>query len=204
MPACLQVANLVRQLAVGFQLAEQPSDTIGPHAVRIEVVEHAVEVLTQARNRIDRPPSDTQDRYEIDVMDTTGTPVASVRVVGEPVPVTDAHVAAFVEQAMATPDPEHHASNRRYFDDLPHAETIPAHGAIHVDGVGNLWVEVYRLPGDDQPRWTVFDPQHRMLGTVAFPQRFLLHQIGSDFVLGRWTDDLSVEHVRVYDLIKPR
>jgi hypothetical protein len=42
-----------------------------------------------------------------------------------------------------------------------------------------------------------------MLGSVALPDRFRPTQIGSDFVLGVWSDDLDVQHVRMYRLDKP-
>jgi hypothetical protein len=146
----------------------------------------------------------TQDRYEIDVWDTTGTMVTSVRAAREPVPVTPAQVDAYKEEAMAGYSGEDAAYHRTLMRDTPHAEMFPAYGSIVVDAEGNLWVEVYRPPGDDQPRWTVFDAAHRMLGTVAFPQGLTVFQIGADFVLGRWTDDFGVEHVRLHDLIKPQ
>ena len=39
-----------------------------------------------------------------------------------------------------------------------------------------------------------------MLGEVETPPEFQVFQIGSDFVLGRWTDDLDVEQVQLYKL----
>ena len=42
-----------------------------------------------------------------------------------------------------------------------------------------------------------------MLGTLSVPDRFVIHDVGRDFVLGKWTDDLDVEHVQMYELIKP-
>ena len=51
-------------------------------------------------------------------------------------------------------------------------------------------------------RWTVFDSQGVMLGVVQTPPAFLVYQIGADFVLGSWSDELDVEHVRLYELIK--
>jgi hypothetical protein len=148
--------------------------------------------------------SGTQDRYEIDVRDTTGTLVASVRAAREPVPVTEAEVDAYKAEAMAGYSGEDAAHHRTLMRDTPHAEVFPAHGAILVDADGNLWVEEYRQPGDDRPRWTVFDPAHGMLGTVELPEGLTVFQIGADFVLGKWTDDFGVEHVRLHDLIKPR
>jgi hypothetical protein len=35
------------------------------------------------------------------------------------------------------------------------------------------------------------------------PERFLVFAIGSDWVIGRWRDELDVEHVRLYELHKP-
>ncbi len=79
---------------------------------------------------------------------------------------------------------------------------MPAYRSLVVDTEGNLWVEEYRRPGDDQPRWTVFNLDGEMLGLVETPPRFSIYQIGSDFVLGRWHDDLDVEHVQLYELLK--
>jgi hypothetical protein len=41
-----------------------------------------------------------------------------------------------------------------------------------------------------------------MLGVIETPERFTIHQIGDDFVLGSWADELDIEHVRLYQLIK--
>ena len=56
-----------------------------------------------------------------------------------------------------------------------------------VDDPGNIWVLEYNRPGDGQPRWTVFDPDGRLLGTLEFPIGFTPHHIGEDFVLGECT-----------------
>jgi hypothetical protein len=146
----------------------------------------------------------TQDRYEIDLWDTTGTLVASVRVDGDPMPVTDDWVDAYIEEAVAEVDPEVEQRRRAALEETPHVETFPAYGSILVDTEGNLWVQDFLLPGDHRPRWTVFDPEHRMLGTVDMPPGVIVRQIGSDFVLGWWRDELDVEHVQLYDLIKPQ
>jgi len=86
--------------------------------------------------------------------------------------------------------------------DVPFPKTMPAYGNIIVDVEGNLWVEEYRRPWEDQPRWTVFNREGGLLGVVRTPPRLEIYQIGSDYVLGRWEDELRVEHVRQYELIK--
>jgi hypothetical protein len=87
--------------------------------------------------------------------------------------------------------------------DLPYPESMPAHGDIVVDADGNLWVEEYLPMGETDPKWSVFDSSHQLLGSVDLPPDFTVHQIGSDFVLGVWHDELDVEQVRSYELIKP-
>src|SRR5690606_36250403 len=89
-------------------------------------------------------------------------------------------------------------------DAMPYPETFPAYQQLATDPAGNLWVEEYRRPGDDQPRWTVFDPSGQMLGTVDMPSGFTSVEIGNDYVLGIWKDEFDVEHVRLYGLTKPR
>jgi hypothetical protein len=86
---------------------------------------------------------------------------------------------------------------------MPFPETMPAHGDIQADRAGNLWVSDYMVTPDDPARWTVFDPEGRMLGAVVTPARFRVHDIGEDYVLGAWKDELDVEHVRVFPLEKP-
>ena len=52
------------------------------------------------------------------------------------------------------------------------------------------------LPGD------VFDPDGIWLGTVATPRGLRVTEIGTDYVVGVWRDELDVEYIRVYDLEK--
>jgi hypothetical protein len=99
-------------------------------------------------------------------------------------------------------DPVARQAIQRMLIDMPFPETLPAYGEFRVDEEGNLWVSDYRRPGEKATRWTVFDPSGAALGVVEMPPRFTPYQIGSDFVLGRWQDELDVEHVRVYGLLK--
>jgi hypothetical protein len=85
---------------------------------------------------------------------------------------------------------------------MPWPDVMPAYGEFMTDAEGNLWVFEYLRPGDEEPRWTVVDPHGTMLGIVETPPRFRISQIGSDFMLGHWRDELGVEHVRMYELLK--
>ena len=85
-------------------------------------------------------------------------------------------------------------------------DRIPAHGnRMQVDAEGNIWLQQYDVESSpDRPtRWSVFDPEGRLLGVVETPARFIVNDIGADYVLGIWVDELDVQHVRMYRLSKP-
>ena len=57
-------------------------------------------------------------------------------------------------------------------------------------------------PGESTRRWTVFNSNGSVVAMLQGPERFDPLQIGIDFVLGRWTDELGEEHIHVYRLTK--
>jgi sugar lactone lactonase YvrE len=69
-----------------------------------------------------------------------------------------------------------------------------------VDADGNLWVLDYARPGDDGRHWTVFSADGRALGRVETPPGLRVLEIGRDYVLGVWQDELDVEYVRMHRL----
>lgn len=92
---------------------------------------------------------------------------------------------------------------RLYSRDLPIPDRLPAYGdEMQVDAGGNLWVERYRLPWESERWWDVFDPEGRWLGAVRTPDRVRVLEIGRDYLLGRHLDELRVERVRLYRLVK--
>ena len=88
-------------------------------------------------------------------------------------------------------------------DEMPLPLTMPSYEHARVDALSNVWVKEYNRPGDNTPRWSMFDSSGVWLGTLTFPVRFEPLDIGSDYVLGLWRDEDDVEHVRMYQLVKP-
>lgn len=84
----------------------------------------------------------------------------------------------------------------------PFPATMPAFEDLVLDSEGCLWVEAYVPPGalPGPSNWSVYDPQGRFLGVVAMPERLHPLEIGAEYVLGLWKNDLDVELVRLYDL----
>lgn len=92
----------------------------------------------------------------------------------------------------------------RMLSEMPYPEWLPPYEQLEVDPDGNLWVADYRTAPDEDQSWKVFSRDGEWLGTVDLPPRLEVFQIGAEHVLGRWTDDLEVEHIQVYGLERPQ
>ncbi len=93
----------------------------------------------------------------------------------------------------------------------PRARTLPVLRSVHVDVAGNLWVAPYYIAGAEPPPFEVHAPDGTWMGSVALPpgleRGFIQYQapymeIGADYVLGVWKDELDVQYVRVYRVNK--
>lgn len=144
------------------------------------------------------------EHYEVAVHGVDGVLRRLIRKTHEPLPVTAADLSAARERMLEGESDENFRKMReRIFDEIPLHKTMPAFSNLVVDSEGNIWIQEYRRPGDDEPRWTVFDPSGQMLGTLTLPAQFRVTEIGSDYVLGVWRDEFDVEHVQLYGLEKP-
>jgi len=79
---------------------------------------------------------------------------------------------------------------------------LPLHGALHVGAEQELWIQEYTTDPDATNNWRVFDRDGHLLASVATPRRFDMMKIGPNWIAGVWRDELDVEHVRLYDLVK--
>jgi hypothetical protein len=147
----------------------------------------------------------TGDAYEIRCFGADGALVRIVRRDMPNRPVTPADLEDFKQQRLERAED---ADARRRIESslakMPVPETMPPYDEIELDAGGNLWVRAYDWRNDAPRHWTVFDPDGRMLGEVTTPAGLRVTQIGEDFVLGVWEDELEVPHVRLYPLEKGR
>ena len=77
---------------------------------------------------------------------------------------------------------------------------MPVFSRLLVDESGWLWAELYRFDVRAPVRWLVFGPNGEGLGSVDVPPDLDVRQIGRDFVLGVWQDELEVKYVRRHTL----
>ena len=147
-------------------------------------------------------------RYEIRAFRGDGTLARIVRrehVLRAP---TQADLEPYIEEQLAMyatiPDfpPEMVEQARKSFESTPLAEAFPAFSRVLSDAAGNLWVREYDFPREERPAplWTVFDPEGRVLGFIETPKGLRIGQIGEDYILGHYRDELDIEYVQVWPL----
>ncbi len=160
----------------------------------------------------------SSDRFQIDVFDTDGVWLRSIRLAADPIPVTPEDVDALIERVEPMLSGANAFARRQleWLRRLPAAKTMPFFSRLPflVDDDHNLWVLPYRaeneLPFDldgfspkhSYPYAHVFDAEGTYLGEVALPDRFRPTAIGTDYVLGVSHDLEDVERIAMYRLSK--
>jgi hypothetical protein len=158
------------------------------------------------------------DAMDIAVFDLDGRMNTRIRRDVEPVTITDAVRDSVYEAMIERTDPRDRQRLRRSLETLPRDSVMPRFGPLRADAVGNLWVvnitEPYQMRpyafadikvrfGPSRPSFAVFDTAGVYLGDVETPRGLEIREIGDDYVLGVWRDDMDVEYVRMHRLIKP-
>jgi hypothetical protein len=145
----------------------------------------------------------TSESYEIQAFRPDGQLEALIRRLHENLAVRPEDLSNYIRERQRYVSGEN--ARRRMetmFRGLPLPATMPAYGSMLLDAEGNLSVEEYPPPGTERPRWAVFDGEGRWLGTVELPARFEPFQIGTDFILGRRVDELDVQYLEQYRLVR--
>lgn len=146
----------------------------------------------------------TGDAFEIAVFSLEGERVGTVADTASRVELTPETVDAYLDAAARRAgDPGERRELREYYTGFEHPDRAPAHRDLLVGEEGHLWVEEYPRPGEP-PRWRVYTPSGERVAVVTLPRRFDLTAAGTDHVLGVWTDELDVEHVRLYGVLRGR
>ncbi len=143
----------------------------------------------------------TQETFEIREYLTDGTLVGLIRRPGVDLVITDADTDRFLAaMTRGVDDPSRRRDIEERVADIPLPPSRPAYGRLVLDATGRLWISEAIIPTVMPTRWSVFDPDVGLLGEVVVPERFDVYEIGEDYVLGRWKDDLDIEYVRMYGL----
>ena len=139
--------------------------------------------------------------FEIRQLRTDGTLQRIIRWNAERRPVTPEIVDLYRSYRVAqSDDPEDQRWEEAWVAEVPFPESMPSYQSVKTDALGNLWIEQYRTPWEDQPRWWVFAQDGRWLGEVPIPAGFRIDEIGADYLLGVRRDEYDVEYVTMYAL----
>lgn len=168
------------------------------------------------------------DLMQVEELSASGDTERILRVPGYPLQLTAAQVEAEREARLNVPLPPGMTMPpplRQAIEDMPAPATRPAYDRMIVDPTGAVWLRHFVaeservLPGQGgggdavaaspaggsgggggRERWLVFAPGGVWLGDVALPPGFSLLEIGTDEVLGIWSDRMDVQHPRVLRL----
>jgi len=157
------------------------------------------------------------ERFEIAWRSKDGRIAQIARLSMPEVPMTaaivDRHKARVFDKFGGSPEERMAMEADLALDQLPKA--LPAFAAVKVDGMGRAWVREYtdldglgpmnadmgkgpRWRPEHPARWWVFGSDGELLGSVLLPVGFVVHDIGSDHVVGVVRDADDVEYVVGY------
>ena len=143
-----------------------------------------------------------QEEMEIGLYASDGKLRQIFRIRGVDLDLGAPEIAARRREALARVPEERRPQAADQLDRLAVPDARPAYGRLLVAVDGSLWAaEQVRYPAIART-WTVFAADGRLLGEVVMPERFRLHQVGDDWVLGVGLDEVDVEHVLLYRLTK--
>jgi len=92
---------------------------------------------------------------------------------------------------------------RRAAEAIPLPDSLQGLLFLKVTSQGRIWASEERPPRDAPISWTVYDLNGRPVAQVTTPARFEPHEIGPDYLLGLFLDDVDINYIRLYELIKP-
>jgi hypothetical protein len=143
-------------------------------------------------------------QFVIGVYRPDGTLVRSIRYQVPRTPVTAEVIERFKADEMSRIPEGNRADREAQWERMPMAELLPAFSAFTVDAGGNLWVIGARVLPSDPASADVFSPDGKLLGQVDLPAGVSPYEIGNDYLLGVWKDEMELEHVRMYRIVQGR
>lgn len=99
--------------------------------------------------------------------------------------------------------PEARGAVRRAILAMPSADPQGPPRFLLVTRQGRIWSTPLFPPAPAASTWTVYDLEGREVATVELPGRFEPQDVGADYVLGRFRDELEINYIRLYGLEKP-
>ena len=161
----------------------------------------------------------TGDDHELEFLDWAGTTTRTVRWEGPDLTVTQLHVDAYREavrdsfasgldftariypEEVSTRDWQQRFEARWERDREALPPAFPAYGQVMLGDDGVLWIEEFTRAG--QPNeWFALNEDGERMRTLTVPPGIVLLDIGADWVLVTYRDEMDVERVALYSLVE--
>ncbi len=217
-------ARLDRGEGRGFQL--EVLDTIGRWDLRVLVpgwnessqrvrFEEGLQVALLGDGLVVADPM----RFEVRTVSVDGELRSISRFDWTPYPVTDADVERKRDEYIhhggesgSEVSPQLLQQRSEIADSWEISDHMPAFSEVIVDRLDHIWLREY-VPNEptagswiqtplDPVRWLVLSPDGEVVAGVETPARFRPRVIGEDFIAGLHRDEMEVEYVHAYSLIR--
>lgn len=141
------------------------------------------------------------DGFEFRVVNPDGRIVRIVRRTESVPNVTEQDAQSWRDAMMAPVPDDQRAMMTEMLSVFSMPEYLPVYAALLVDAEGYAWLRRYVAPGVSPGRdWDVYAPSGAYLGVVHMPAGLEVFEIGTDYVLAKWRDDMEVEYIQVHRL----
>ena len=140
--------------------------------------------------------------FELGIYTSSGELSRIVRIPGADLTLSREEIESTMAQQLADLPESRRPGYRSFLEAAGLPDTKPAYAYLMPDQVGNLWVSEFARFPTPPVEWTVFDADGRWLGSVAMPPDFRPYEIGMDWILGVESDELDVQRVKLYPLVK--
>jgi hypothetical protein len=144
---------------------------------------------------------------EVEVWDDQGNLVRTIDVPISPPNPEEAWAA--LEDHIRTEGNDH---QRRWLGEQPTDYAIPRISMMQVDDENRLWLKKYESPADSHlyrgrrcigGNWLIVELSGEVIATIDLPEGFLLLDIRGNRALGLTQDDLDVERLQLFEVVRP-
>jgi hypothetical protein len=142
------------------------------------------------------------DHYEIGVHDGVAAPGLLMRRATPRRAVTSELKAAYVREMLGPLRGPLRAHFQRWLDVAVYPDSLPAFARILVADDGSVWAQEYQAPEADTLTWSIFHADGAWLANIMVPIRLRVLQVSGDNVLVLARNELDVESVHLYRLLR--
>lgn len=141
---------------------------------------------------------------QVEELTADGVPARILRIPGYPLELSAGAFEREREARLQQNPDEMPPMILEFYQDLPVPDRRPAYADVKVDPTGSVWLRPFLAPneGGGPETWQVLGPGGAWLGGVEISAGFAVMEIGMDFVLGVYRDELDVEHPQMLRLYR--